>query len=168
MASWPIGAATKADVFNHIPVGLPGASNHEIHAKAELLSIITVRRACQELYQTGHICRAGPFGRKKFWRYYREDEDMTAERIWYPLEIERLTQWWYDGLATQEMCRRLRRGKSSVLNKVHRLGLTPRPSPIMESKPAPATARTGLGPQPLPPFHPLTWGALEAQAERWR
>lgn len=168
MKSWPISEHIKADVLDAMPRSAPGYSNVEIYHAVGSVSIITIRRACQELYNAGRISRTGPDGPRKALRYYRRDAEMP-ERPWYPLDVTRLTLWWEEGVPTAEIGRRLRRGKASIAHKAHRLNLPSRASPIKPGEAvAPASPRAGLGPQPLAAFHPFTWGALEAQAERWR
>jgi GcrA cell cycle regulator len=49
---------------------------------------------------------------------------------WDQAAIDTLTALWAEGLSTTEIARRMRISKNAVCGKVHRLGLTSRPSPI--------------------------------------
>lgn len=49
---------------------------------------------------------------------------------WTPERLETLALLWADGLSMSQIAERLGTGKNSVVGKVHRLGLPPRPSPI--------------------------------------
>ena len=56
---------------------------------------------------------------------------MTADpRPWTPEEIERLRVLWADGYSTSRIAQMFGRKKNSVVGKVHRLGLAPRPNPV--------------------------------------
>lgn len=58
---------------------------------------------------------------------------------WDPAQIALLRALWQAGVATAEIGRRLGRNKNSVIGKAHRIGLIPRPSPIV----AEGTRRAG-------------------------
>ncbi|MBE6452850.1 MAG: GcrA cell cycle regulator [Alphaproteobacteria bacterium] len=61
---------------------------------------------------------------------------------WTDEMIVQLKKMWDDGLTTGEIGRRLNVSKNSVVGKVHRLGLSGRPSPIKKKNPeAPATPK---------------------------
>lgn len=49
---------------------------------------------------------------------------------WTEERVEALKQMWKEGLTTSEIARRLDVSKNSIVGKVHRLGLSGRPSPI--------------------------------------
>lgn len=91
---------------------------------------------------------------------------------WTDENIETLRQLWAEGHSTAEIGRRMRCSKNAVVGKAHRLGLTPRPSPIPVKgdkpvkskpvrlqgnitpsqvyrlpKPAPTAVRLAIGPQ---------------------
>lgn len=60
---------------------------------------------------------------------------------WTDKMVEDLKQMWKDGLTTGEIGKRLGVSKNSIVGKVHRLGLSGRPSPIKKkgaSSPSPA------------------------------
>lgn len=73
---------------------------------------------------------------------------------WSDEVIERLRAFWAEGHSTAEIGRRLGVTKNAVVGKVHRLSLTPRPSPIQRGAPgaAPRNAPPPLAPmaQPVP------------------
>jgi GcrA cell cycle regulator len=56
---------------------------------------------------------------------------------WAEQTISRLRTLWDEGLSTAEIGRRLGVSKNAVAGKVHRLGLTERPSPIIRDPNAP-------------------------------
>ena len=49
---------------------------------------------------------------------------------WTETRLQRLRDLWKEGVPTSEIGRQLGISKNAVVGKVHRLGLTPRPSPI--------------------------------------
>lgn len=49
---------------------------------------------------------------------------------WTDEKVEELKRLWFEGITTGEIGRRLNMSKNSVVGKVHRLGLSGRPSPI--------------------------------------
>ena len=57
---------------------------------------------------------------------------------WTDKMVEDLKQMWKDGLTTGEIGRRLGVSKNSIVGKVHRLGLSGRPSPIKKKGATPA------------------------------
>ena len=77
---------------------------------------------------------------------------------WTDEMVEQLKQMWQEGLTTGEIGKRLNVSKNSIVGKVHRLGLSGRPSPIKKKdeeaekkpqSPAKATApKTGKAPAP--------------------
>jgi GcrA cell cycle regulator len=56
------------------------------------------------------------------------------ESIWTPELIQNLAKLWDEGLAPEEIGRRLGISKGAVVSKAKRLALTPRPSPIKKSR----------------------------------
>jgi GcrA cell cycle regulator len=50
--------------------------------------------------------------------------------IWTPELVRQLSEFWDFGLSTKEMARKLNISKGAIIGKVHRLGLTQRPSPL--------------------------------------
>lgn len=54
---------------------------------------------------------------------------------WTEEMIEQLKKMWDEGLTTGEIGRRLNVSKNSIVGKVHRLGLSGRPSPIKRKNP---------------------------------
>lgn len=82
----------------------------------------------------------------------------------------KLTELWDAGLSMSAIGERMHLGKNSVVGKVHRLGLPPRPSPIRPRKEIPDQRfktpfcmhelRAEAGHEPLPPMHPISWGAI--------
>jgi len=77
-----------------------------------------------------------------------------------------VTKLWNEGLSTAEIGRRLGVTKNQVIGRAHRLHLTPRPSPLRHrAEPAEPRfmiheARIASGRDPLPPMHPISWGAI--------
>ena len=91
---------------------------------------------------------------------------------WTDEMVEQLKKMWQEGLTTGEIGKRLNVSKNSIVGKVHRLGLSGRPSPIKkkednepqkatvekkqekvaEKKPtsAPASTKTATTPEPAP------------------
>ncbi len=64
---------------------------------------------------------------------------------WTDEMVEDLKKMWKEGLTTGEIGRRLNVSKNSIVGKVHRLGLSGRPSPIKKkdgSKPTPSAPKT--------------------------
>ena len=62
---------------------------------------------------------------------------------WTEKVVEQLKQLWADDLSTAEIGRRLNMTKNAVIGKAHRLGLSPRPSPIRKAtKAKPLTPTT--------------------------
>lgn len=66
---------------------------------------------------------------------------------WTDKMVEDLRKMWKDGLTTGEIGKRLGVSKNSIIGKVHRLGLSGRPSPIKKKSdtpqaPKPATSST--------------------------
>ncbi|MDE2213223.1 MAG: hypothetical protein KGJ34_01675 [Patescibacteria group bacterium] len=49
---------------------------------------------------------------------------------WTPELMQNLARLWDEGHSTAEIGRRLGFSKNAVVGKAHRLGLTPRPSPL--------------------------------------
>jgi GcrA cell cycle regulator len=60
---------------------------------------------------------------------------------WNDETIEILKTLWAEGRSTSESGRKMGIGKNAVIGKAHRLGLPPRPSPILRSKTAPKPPR---------------------------
>lgn len=73
---------------------------------------------------------------------------------WTDEMIEELKKMWHEGLTTGEIGKRLNVSKNSIVGKVHRLGLSGRPSPIKkkdEVQPAqPAEKKTAAPKAPKP------------------
>ena len=57
---------------------------------------------------------------------------------WTEQMVEDLKSMWKEGLTTGEIGKRLNVSKNSIVGKVHRLGLSGRPSPIKKKSDAPA------------------------------
>lgn len=55
---------------------------------------------------------------------------------WTDEMVEQLKKMWKDGLTTGEIGKRLNVSKNSIVGKVHRLGLSGRPSPIKKKEDA--------------------------------
>ncbi len=81
---------------------------------------------------------------------------------WTDEMIEELKKMWHEGLTTGEIGKRLNVSKNSIVGKVHRLGLSGRPSPIKkkdaeqpakpaEKKPAPASKAKAPEPKAAEP-----------------
>lgn len=76
---------------------------------------------------------------------------------WTEETIARLRDLWQQGLSTAEIGRQLSVTKNAVVGKAHRLGLKPRPSPILRAArtvtPAPGAEAAVTAPpvQPAPP-----------------
>jgi GcrA cell cycle regulator len=75
-------------------------------------------------------------------------ESAVGFDYWDDTQTARLRALWDEGASTQEMSRQLGRGKNAVVGKVHRLKLTPRPSPIIR---VPGKVSAKPGPKPKPP-----------------
>ena len=76
-----------------------------------------------------------PTYNKKFYNTWKEFCIMA----WTEEMVEELKRLWDEGVTTGEIGRRLNISKNSIVGKVHRLGLSGRPSPIKkksETKPA--------------------------------
>lgn len=80
-----------------------------------------------------------------------------------------LGELWHEGISTAEIGRRLKISKNAVIGKAHRWGLPARPSPIRPALPdipriktpfLVHDARATEGWEPLPPMHPISWGAI--------
>ncbi len=61
---------------------------------------------------------------------------------WTDQMVEDLKKMWKEGLTTGEIGRRLGVSKNSIVGKVHRLGLSGRPSPIKKKSDTPKPAET--------------------------
>ncbi len=57
---------------------------------------------------------------------------------WTEQMVEDLKRMWKEGLTTGEIGKRLNVSKNSIVGKVHRLGLSGRPSPIKKKSDAPS------------------------------
>lgn len=60
---------------------------------------------------------------------------------WTEATITRLWDLWHSGMLTEDIGRELHCSRNAVVGKAHRIGCTPRPSPIIrrdQSRPAPA------------------------------
>jgi len=56
---------------------------------------------------------------------------MASDNDWAEETIARLRALWDEGLSTAEIGRRMGLSKNAIVGKVHRLHLSPRPSPIL-------------------------------------
>ncbi len=65
---------------------------------------------------------------------------------WTDQMVEDLKRMWKEGLTTGEIGRRLNVSKNSIVGKVHRLGLSGRPSPIKKKSDAEKTAAPKTSP----------------------
>ena len=75
---------------------------------------------------------------------------------WNDQAISTLRALWTDGHSTAEIGRRMGITKNAVIGKVHRLGLSGRPSPIRTGPRAPRAKRVTRGQPTLPPaFRPV-------------
>ncbi len=75
---------------------------------------------------------------------------------WTDEMIEQLKKMWDEGLTTGEIGRRLNVSKNSIVGKVHRLGLSGRPSPIKKKNPDAPQAPKQKAEKPIPAKAPLT------------
>ena len=78
---------------------------------------------------------------------------------WTDEMVEQLKKMWHEGLTTGEIGKRLNVSKNSIVGKVHRLGLSGRPSPIKkkeeEAPQAPKNVeKKNTQPQPAEPRTP--------------
>lgn len=62
---------------------------------------------------------------------------MTGHSPWTDTKQVRLVELWAEGLSAREIAMRLAVSRSAVIGKAHRLGLSPRASPIKRALPAP-------------------------------
>lgn len=71
---------------------------------------------------------------------------------WTDQMVEDLKKMWKEGLTTGEIGKRLNVSKNSIVGKVHRLGLSGRPSPIKKKEEATpkATENKSVSPKPAP------------------
>ena len=67
---------------------------------------------------------------------------------WTDEMVEDLKKMWKEGLTTGEIGKRLNVSKNSIVGKVHRLGLSGRPSPIKKKDEAPAPHHKAEKPAP--------------------
>jgi hypothetical protein len=82
----------------------------------------------------------------------------------------KLAELWDAGLSMSAIGERMHLCKNTVVSKVHRLGLSPRPSPIRPRQEGRNRRiktpffmhedRAGAGHEPLPPMHAISWGAI--------
>lgn len=70
---------------------------------------------------------------------------------WTDEMIEQLKKMWDEGLTTGEIGKRLNVSKNSIVGKVHRLGLSGRPSPIKRKNPEAQTVKPKTEKKPNPP-----------------
>jgi GcrA cell cycle regulator len=64
---------------------------------------------------------------------------------WSEETVAQLSALWADGLSTAEIGRRIGISQNAVVGKAHRIGLTPRPSPIRREQPGGTASRAGGG-----------------------
>ena len=87
---------------------------------------------------------------------------MASDFDWTAETVAHLRALWTEGHSTAEIGRRMNTSKNAVVGKAHRLGLPPRPSPILGKgtgeRPR-ARARIRPGDPSLPPLHPVAQGA---------
>lgn len=69
---------------------------------------------------------------------------------WTDQMVEDLRKMWKEGLTTGEIGKRLGVSKNSIVGKVHRLGLSGRPSPIKKKNDAAAAPAEKKSPAPKP------------------
>ena len=65
---------------------------------------------------------------------------------WTDEMVEDLRRMWKEGLTTGEIGKRLNVSKNSIVGKVHRLGLSGRPSPIKKKEDAQTEPKTKEAP----------------------
>jgi GcrA cell cycle regulator len=81
---------------------------------------------------------------------------MSSGEDWPEADIARLRALWAEGFSVVAIGVVLARTKSSVIGKVHRLGLSSRPSPIVREGPrAVAVKRRAVAMPPAPPLPPV-------------
>ncbi len=77
---------------------------------------------------------------------------------WTDEMVEQLKKMWQEGLTTGEIGKRLNVSKNSIVGKVHRLGLSGRPSPIKKKEDEPQAPKNvekkAAQPQPAEPRAP--------------
>ncbi len=73
---------------------------------------------------------------------------------WTDKMIEDLKKMWKEGLTTGEIGKRLNVSKNSIVGKVHRLGLSGRPSPIKKKEAKPQSAAGSKAKTPAPKAKP--------------
>lgn len=88
---------------------------------------------------------------------------------WTDEMVEQLKKMWKDGLTTGEIGKRLNVSKNSIVGKVHRLGLSGRPSPIKKKEdaaPQKPAAEKPLEKKAAPTPHPSKEVAKEPAAPK--
>jgi len=91
----------------------------------------------------------------------------------WPHRDPELRQLWTEGHSLNEIGRRMKLTKNTVMGRAHRLNLPPRPSPIIRSETPTAASspeamqRIGAGKDPLPPFHPIAAAVLRGARREW-
>ncbi len=88
---------------------------------------------------------------------------------WTDEMVEQLKKMWKDGLTTGEIGKRLNVSKNSIVGKVHRLGLSGRPSPIKkkgEKEQAPTAPEKSVEKKISPTPSPAKAAASEPAASK--
>lgn len=124
------------------------------------------RHYCRECKECGKALRRGQLSFCSRDCYFA---NMSSRNETSELNV-RLAEFWDAGLSMSAIGERLHLCKNTVVSKVHRLGLPSRPSPIRPRKDAPSryfktpfvmhAVRAEAGHEPLPPMHPISWGAI--------
>lgn len=81
---------------------------------------------------------------------------------WTDEMVEELKRLWDEGVTTGEIGRRLNISKNSIVGKVHRLGLSGRPSPIKKKAPSGSASSDSQNPKKKP-ASPKTSAPKETQ-----